>query len=328
MSENVLTFTDLKGPSEAGQYHRFLCMTGENKGTSYILIGLRVVAGRGKNIDIQINDTKASREHFELAKIKESYVLTDLKSQNGTIVNDLKVTQHRLSDHDTVIVGKTIFKYSLLTVLEKGNYLQKKETDEIQVEKLKNEKSVITKTVAKNNNKKFLLYGILILIAIASLFTSNDATQGQNKKKTGEGTLEEDEILVQNLKKSEASKEDELEQEVYVYIHRGLRELREKNFYRALHEFEQALVRAPNHNRADFYKKKTQQALDEEIDQLFAKAARDRESLRLIEAVKTYCSIMRLIDQNPNDERYVAAQKNIKVLNDELGLKEDENICN
>ena len=106
------------------------------------------------------------------------------------------------------------------------------------------------------------------------------------------------------------------------------RELREKNFYRALHEFEQALVRAPNHNRADFYKKKTQQALDEEIDQLFAKAARDRESLRLVEAVKTYCSIMRLIDQNPNDERYVAAQKNIKVLNDELGLKEDENICN
>ena len=147
MSENVLTFTDLKGPSEAGQYHRFLCMTGENKGTSYILIGLRVVAGRGKNIDIQINDTKASREHFELAKIKESYVLTDLKSQNGTIVNDLKVTQHRLSDHDTVIVGKTIFKYSLLTVLEKGNYLQKKESDEIQIEKLKNEKSVINNFV-------------------------------------------------------------------------------------------------------------------------------------------------------------------------------------
>ena len=328
MSENVLTFTDLKGPSEVGQYHRFLCMTGENKGTSYILIGSRIVAGRGKNIDIQINDTKASREHFELAKIKESYVLTDLKSQNGTIVNDLKVTQHRLSDHDTVIVGKTIFKYSLLTVLEKGNSLQKKESDEIQTENLKNEKSAITKTAAKNNNKKFLLYGILILIALASLFTSNDTSQGQNKKKTGEGTLEEDEILVQNLKKSEAYKEDELEHEVYVYIHRGLRELREKNFYRALHEFEQALVRAPNHNRADFYKKKTQQALDEEIDQLFVKAARDRESLRLMEAVKTYCSIMRLIDQNPNDERYVAAQKNIKVLNDELGLKEDENICN
>ena len=125
MSENVLTFTDLKGPTEAGQYHRFLCMTGESKGTSFILIGARIVAGRGKNVDIQINDTKASREHFELAKIKESYVLTDLKSQNGTIVNDLKVTQHRLSDHDAVIVGKTIFKYSLLTVLEKNNYLQK-----------------------------------------------------------------------------------------------------------------------------------------------------------------------------------------------------------
>jgi len=327
MSDNVLTFTDLKVPSEAGQYYRFLCMTGENKGTSYILIGPRILAGRGKNIDIQINDIKASREHFELAKVKDSYVLTDLKSQNGTMVNDLKVTQHRLSDHDTVIVGKTIFKYSLLTVLDKNSNLQKRESDEIQAEKSRSERSAIIKVVAKNN-KKFLIYGILILITLASLFTSSDNSQNKDKKKTGEGTLEEDEILVQNLKKSEANREEELEQEVYVYIHRGLRELREKNFYRALHEFEQALVRAPNHNRADFYKKKTQQALDEEIDQLFAKAARDRESLRLVEAVKTYCSIMRLIDQNPNDERYVAAQKNIKVLNDELGLKEDENICN
>jgi hypothetical protein len=35
-----------------------------------------------------------------------------------------------------------------------------------------------------------------------------------------------------------------------------------------------------------------------------------------------------LIDQNPSDERYVAAEKNIKVLSEEAGIKEDENICN
>jgi hypothetical protein len=65
-SKNVRITTELKSPSEVGVFYRLLCMTGPNKGKVYYLTGKRLIIGRGDNADIQIVDTKISREHAEL----------------------------------------------------------------------------------------------------------------------------------------------------------------------------------------------------------------------------------------------------------------------
>ena len=116
MAGNVQIIKNFKAPVVPGKHFKLLCMTGENKGTSYFLTGARVIMGRSENADIKIADTKSSREHAELAKIKNKYVLSDLGSANGIVVNDLKVNQHTLSDGDKVIVGATVYKFTVIKV--------------------------------------------------------------------------------------------------------------------------------------------------------------------------------------------------------------------
>ncbi|MEI8347780.1 MAG: FHA domain-containing protein, partial [Pseudomonadota bacterium] len=91
-------------------------MTGEKKGVTYFLKEKRAIMGRSEKADIQIFDVKASREHIELARVGNTYVLTDLKSQNGVMVNDLKVTQYTLKEGDKIIIGHTVYKFNDLKI--------------------------------------------------------------------------------------------------------------------------------------------------------------------------------------------------------------------
>ncbi len=97
MALNVRITTELKNPSEMGTHYRLLCMTGPNKGKVYYVIGKRAIIGRGETADIQIVDTKISREHAELSFADNTYTITDLGAQNGIIVNDSKVKQKKIS---------------------------------------------------------------------------------------------------------------------------------------------------------------------------------------------------------------------------------------
>ena len=106
MSERAVVIAkDFKLPVKPGRYFRLVCMTGSNKGSVYYLHAARLIMGRGEKADIQVLDTKSSREHAELSKVGENYVVTDLGSHNGIVVNDLKVTQHQLSNNDKLIIG-------------------------------------------------------------------------------------------------------------------------------------------------------------------------------------------------------------------------------
>ena len=115
-SKAVRVLKNFRPPSKKGVYHRLLSLTGSNKGTSYYIEADRVVLGRSENVDVQIIDGKASREHAEIVRYMDHFILTDLGSQNGIVVNDLKVSQHRLTDGDKIIVGQTVLKYEILEI--------------------------------------------------------------------------------------------------------------------------------------------------------------------------------------------------------------------
>ena len=64
-----------------------------------------VVIGRMSSNDVVLGDSNVSRRHAELRRNPEGWVLIDLGSTNGTLVNGKLAREHRLSDGDRLTFG-------------------------------------------------------------------------------------------------------------------------------------------------------------------------------------------------------------------------------
>ncbi len=123
-------------------------------------------------------------------------------------------------------------------------------------------------------------------------------------------------------KSNESSEEKEINENVQEALKRGLREEREGNYFRAINEFNLALFLDANNARASFYLRRTTQKLDEEIESIFVRAQKLANALRYNSAANEYCSIVRLLQNTPNDERYKNAESNIKDIEVLLAVEE------
>jgi pSer/pThr/pTyr-binding forkhead associated (FHA) protein len=311
MAKNVLVLKHFESPKEAGTYFRLICLTGENKGESYVLINNRIVIGRGDTADIKLNDTKASREHVEITKVGANWVATDLKSQNGMIVNDKKITQQALSEGDKLIIGQTVFKFAKVEVAGKASKVVKEEISDKSGEK-----------------KAFIPFLILVIIFIGIMFTGENTPKQKAKKAQQVNSFQDvNNEYVAQLQKRQANENKQLKEKLTVIYQRGLRELREKNYYRAIHEFNLALIISPGDSQAEYYLRKTKEELDREIEGYTSKAQRDEQSLKYRSSIISYCAIIRLLYTNPEDPRHKNAVKQIKELETHLGLEQGETDC-
>ena len=66
---------------------------------------------RAPHNPIQILDQKASKVHFQIKQVGETYEVIDLKSANGLFVNEEKVTHCCLNDWDEIRAGETTLVY-------------------------------------------------------------------------------------------------------------------------------------------------------------------------------------------------------------------------
>jgi diguanylate cyclase (GGDEF)-like protein len=71
-----------------------------------------VEMGRSEQCTLFINSDQVSRRHASILRIAGHYVLTDLKSTNGTYVNEEKIKTRQLKDGDQIRIGKTVIKYT------------------------------------------------------------------------------------------------------------------------------------------------------------------------------------------------------------------------
>jgi hypothetical protein len=72
----------------------------------------RVVLGRSRECDIQIEDPNVSRRHAELRQEGSAYWIIDLDSTNGVEVNGRRVKRAKLTPGDTFTVGSTEVTFS------------------------------------------------------------------------------------------------------------------------------------------------------------------------------------------------------------------------
>ena len=67
----------------------------------------RVLLGRSRECDIQLEDPNVSRRHAELRQEGSAFWIIDLDSTNGVEVNGRRVKRARLTDGDTFTMGST-----------------------------------------------------------------------------------------------------------------------------------------------------------------------------------------------------------------------------
>jgi hypothetical protein len=73
----------------------------------------RVLLGRSRECDIQVEDQNVSRRHAELRQEGSTYWIVDLDSTNGVEVNGRRAKRAKLEDGDTFTVGSTEIAFSI-----------------------------------------------------------------------------------------------------------------------------------------------------------------------------------------------------------------------
>jgi pSer/pThr/pTyr-binding forkhead associated (FHA) protein len=67
--------------------------------------------GRSPENDIQLRDPHVSREHARLVREEKGYVIQDLESRNGTLLNNERIQRHLLEDGDVLRIGHFRLQY-------------------------------------------------------------------------------------------------------------------------------------------------------------------------------------------------------------------------
>lgn len=93
---------------------------GPDMGRKYELHGKTAGIGRDPSNSIVIESDSVSRRHARLTTGEGARIVTDLKSTNGTFVNNHSIMSQVLENGDQVKVGDTIFKYLVGSDVETG----------------------------------------------------------------------------------------------------------------------------------------------------------------------------------------------------------------
>jgi pSer/pThr/pTyr-binding forkhead associated (FHA) protein len=77
-------------------------------------IGIQpLTIGRGEQADVRIKDDRISRLHCSVVCKDGAFYVTDLKSTNGTWVNNERVSEAQLKPNDKIRCGQTILTFVL-----------------------------------------------------------------------------------------------------------------------------------------------------------------------------------------------------------------------
>ena len=71
----------------------------------------RVIIGRLAESDIVLADPGASRRHAEVRREDGGFVISDLGSTNGTMVNESTIGERALEEGDRITIGRTVLEF-------------------------------------------------------------------------------------------------------------------------------------------------------------------------------------------------------------------------
>lgn len=90
---------------------QLVLLTGSER--RFRLDGTVTTLGRSTEHPVALEDNAASRNHAEVQRLGNVWVLRDLESANGTWVNGCRVREVSLKDGDEVRIGATLMRFDL-----------------------------------------------------------------------------------------------------------------------------------------------------------------------------------------------------------------------
>lgn len=104
-------------PTTNNSHPRLIVTAGPQEGTEFPITGNRITIGRATanaEWEIGLQDRAVSRPHVKIEREHDSWVLTDLGSSNGTLVNNKLVAQSEtLHDGNVLLIGETTLLFRL-----------------------------------------------------------------------------------------------------------------------------------------------------------------------------------------------------------------------
>ena len=92
-------------------FGKLIVIYGSHAGREYRLGPKGVLIGREDQCDITINDSSVSRKHASIESKDGRFLLQDLKSTNGTLVNGKSIDVHVLNHGDKIRIGRTVLQF-------------------------------------------------------------------------------------------------------------------------------------------------------------------------------------------------------------------------
>jgi chromosome segregation ATPase len=85
------------------------------------VLGRKTSVGRTPDNDLQIDAKFISRHHAVILAGPAHTIIEDLNSTNGVLVNGRRITRQTLKDGDSVVIGKTLFRFAVRPVADRRN---------------------------------------------------------------------------------------------------------------------------------------------------------------------------------------------------------------
>ncbi|PYX36347.1 MAG: sigma-54-dependent Fis family transcriptional regulator [Acidobacteria bacterium] len=92
---------------------RVIGVAGPFKGTIFEVPEGGVSIGRDPSNQLWVNDPALSRHHCQLTRANGQFIVQDLESRNGTLVNGVPVQQQELQHQDKISVGDSVLVFAI-----------------------------------------------------------------------------------------------------------------------------------------------------------------------------------------------------------------------
>ena len=96
---------------------KLVIVTGKAAGKVYRCDSSRTYLGRARDNHVIIQEPSVSRRHACLERKRETFLLEDLNSTNGTILNRRAIGREFLHHGDKIQIGETVLQF----IMEEGN---------------------------------------------------------------------------------------------------------------------------------------------------------------------------------------------------------------
>jgi pSer/pThr/pTyr-binding forkhead associated (FHA) protein len=90
---------------------RLLVIAGPQSRGTFPVADERFSIGRAPQNHLSVPDPSVSREHCVLVRQGDGFIVRDLDSHNGTLVNDLPVYNQLLAHRDYITIGDTVLQF-------------------------------------------------------------------------------------------------------------------------------------------------------------------------------------------------------------------------